>query len=66
MAKVAGLQLIKNASGKVTHAKLSLKHHAKYIEDMLDLAEMDKARKGDTMPWEEAKKQLLSTIKRRK
>jgi hypothetical protein len=66
MAKIAGVKFIKSPSGKITHATLSMKHHAKYLEDLLDAADMEKARKGDTMSWDDAKKQLLQTVKRRK
>ncbi|CAN5685752.1 hypothetical protein BH11BAC3_BH11BAC3_17800 [soil metagenome] len=65
MSKIPGLTLIKSASGRVTHAKLSMKHHKDLIQNMLDLSEMDKARKGDTIPWEEAKKNLEATAKRK-
>ncbi len=58
MARIAGLKVIKNASGKVTHVTLSKKHFNHIVEDLLDSAEMEKARKGDTIPWEEAKKSI--------
>ncbi len=58
MARIAGVKLIKNNSGKVTHATLSMKHHAKYLEDLIDAAEMEQARKGVSVPWEEAKKRI--------
>ncbi|CAN5796604.1 hypothetical protein BH10BAC3_BH10BAC3_28020 [soil metagenome] len=65
MAQIAGVKLIRNTSGKVTHVTLSLKHHGKLVEDLIDAAEMEKARRGDLIPWDEAKKQLNQTIKRR-
>ena len=34
MAGIAGVTFIKNSSGKVTHAKFSVKHHRKLIDDM--------------------------------
>ena len=66
MARIAGLKLIKSTSGKVTHVTLSRKHFGEIVEDLIDIAEMKTARKGDTIPWEEAKKDLLKTINRRK
>jgi hypothetical protein len=56
MARIAGLKLIKSTSGKVTHVTLSIKHFGSVVEDLIDIAEMEKARKGDTIPWEDAKK----------
>lgn len=58
MAKIAGVTFIKSSSGRVTHVKLSKKHFAKLIEDLEDSAAMQKARKGNTVPWEEAKQRL--------
>lgn len=58
MTKVAGVKFIKSTSGKITHAKLSMKHHAKYLETIIDSAAMDKARMGETESWEEAKKKI--------
>lgn len=58
MAQIAGVTLIKNASGKVTHVKLSRKHFAKIVEDFEDAAAMKKARKGPSLSWDEARKKL--------
>ncbi len=59
MARIAGLKLVKSTSGKVTHVTLSRKHFGQIIEDLIDAAEMEKARKSPSIPWEEAKKRLL-------
>ena len=64
MAQIAGVTFIKSTSGRVTHVKLSKKYFAKLIEDLEDSAAMNKARKGETVPWEAAKKSLLQTAKR--
>ncbi|XVJ64765.1 MAG: DUF2442 domain-containing protein [Lacibacter sp.] len=40
-------------------------HLSKKAEDLKDAAAMQKARKGNTVPWEEAKKRLLNTAKRK-
>ena len=58
MARIAGLKLVKSTSGKVTHVTLSRKHFGSIVEDLIDAAEMKKARKGDTIPWEEARKAI--------
>ena len=58
MAQIAGVTLIKNASGKTTHVKLSRKHFAKLVEDFEDAAAMKTARKGESISWEEARKKL--------
>ena len=58
MARIAGVKTIKNSRGKITHVTLSMKHHAKYLEDLLNSEEMDKARKGDTIIWPEAQKSI--------
>lgn len=65
MAQIAGVTFIKSSTGRVTHVKLSKKYFAKLIEDLEDAAAMNKARKGETMPWEAAKKSLLQTAKRK-
>ncbi len=56
MARIAGFKTIKNSSGKVTHVTLSMRHHAALLQNMLDLADMEKSRKGDTVDWNDAKK----------
>ena len=58
MPRIAGFKAIKNRSGKVTHVTLSMRHHAALLQNMLDLADMEKARKGDTVDWEDAKKMI--------
>jgi hypothetical protein len=58
MARIAGLKLIKSASGKVTHVTLSMKYHSNILQDMVDLADIKKARKGDTVDWSEAKAKI--------
>lgn len=58
MARIAGATPIKNAAGKVTHVKLSVKHHGKYLEDLFLSKHMDEARKGESVPWEEAKARI--------
>ena len=58
MPRIAGLKLHKTTSGKVTHVTLSRKHFGNIIEDLIDAAEMEKARKGDTVPWEVARKAI--------
>ncbi|MEO6722688.1 MAG: hypothetical protein ABIN67_20120 [Ferruginibacter sp.] len=65
MAKIAGFKPVKNNRGEITHVVLSMKEHAEYLENLLDLADMRKADKGDTIPWPDAKKQLERTIKSR-
>lgn len=65
MARIAGLTKIKNASGKVTHVTLSVKHHGKLLEDILDHNELVTARNDVFIPWEEAREELLSTAKRK-
>jgi hypothetical protein len=56
MARIAGLKTIKNSSGKVTHVTLSMRHHSEILQNLLDLSDMDKARKGATVDWKDAKK----------
>ena len=58
MTRIAGVKMIRNATGKVTHVTLSVRHHREYLEDMLDGLEMAKARKGKFVPWEDAKKRI--------
>lgn len=58
MAQVAGMKLIKNSKGKVTHVTLSVKKHGKLLEDIIDAAEMEKARKEESIPWEIVKEKL--------
>lgn len=56
MAQIAGVKFIKNASGKVTHVTLSKKYFLQFIEDLEDAASLQKARKSNSVPWEEARK----------
>jgi hypothetical protein len=65
MARIAGLKLIKNTSGKVTHATLSMKHHAKLIEDIIDHKLIVAGRKDEFIPWEVAKKGLLAAAEKK-
>lgn len=65
MARIAGLKLKKNASGKVTHATLSMKYHAKLIEDMIDHELIVAGRKDEFIPWEIAKKNLLAIAEKK-
>ena len=58
MARIAGVKLIKSPTGKVTHVTLSMKHHADLLQDMIDLADMAKAREGDTIEWSKARKAI--------
>lgn len=58
MAKIAGVTLLKNGSGKVTHVKMSKKYFAKMVEDFEDAMAMEKESKGDTIPWDEARQKL--------
>jgi hypothetical protein len=58
MARIAGLKLIKSASGKVTHVTLSMKYHATILQDMIDAAELEEARKGESIPWDDARKKI--------
>lgn len=58
MARIAGFKTIKNAQGKITAVQLSMKHHANILEDMILAQEMEKAKKGPSVPWEEAKKRI--------
>lgn len=58
MARIAGLKLIKSTSGKVTHVTLSMKYHANILQDMIDAAEMEEARKGESISWEDARKKI--------
>ncbi len=59
MAKIAGFKAIRNKSGKITHVTLSMRHHAELLQNMIDLAEMEKARKNDTVDWDDAKKVIM-------
>ena len=59
MARIAGFKAVKNNSGKITHVLLSMKEHAEYLQNLIDLAEMEKARsKAKIVPWEEARKRI--------
>ena len=58
MAQIAGVTFIKSATGKVTHVKLSKKYFAKLIEDLEDSAVMQKARKGESIAWNEARTKI--------
>ncbi|HMO32310.1 MAG TPA: hypothetical protein PKE63_03935 [Lacibacter sp.] len=58
MPRIAGVKFTKNASGKVTHVTLSKKHFAQLIEDLEDASSLQKARKGNTVPWEDARKRI--------
>lgn len=58
MIYIPGFKTIKNKKGKITHVRLSLKHHSKILEDIILHAEMVKARKGKFVEWETAKKEL--------
>jgi hypothetical protein len=63
MARIAGLKFIKNNTGKVTHVTLSMKHHAKVVEDLIDHQQMADARNDEFIPWGEAKKDLEKIAK---
>lgn len=58
MARIAGVKLIKSSTGKITHVTLSMKYHSELLLDMLDLSDMEKARKGHTILWSEVKEKL--------
>jgi CTP-dependent riboflavin kinase len=58
MAKIAGVTLKKNSRGAVTHVTFSRKHHSKLVEDMEDGLAIQKARSGNTINWNEARKRL--------
>jgi hypothetical protein len=66
MARIAGLKLIKSSTGKVTHVTLSMKHHGNILQDMIDAAELEEARKGDTISWNDAKIELNKVLKNRR
>ncbi len=59
MAKIAGFKAIRNKSGKITHVTLSMRHHAELLQNMIDLADMERARKNDTVDWDDAKKVIM-------
>lgn len=65
MTRIAGLKLIKNSAGKVTHATLSMKHHTKLIEDIIDHKLIVAGRKDEFIPWEVAKKKLLAEAEKK-
>ena len=58
MAQIAGVTLIKNAAGQTTHIKLSKKHFKEIVEDFEDSIAIKKARRGDTISWDEVRKKL--------
>ena len=58
MATIAGVTLLRNAAGRTTHVKLSKKHFKELVEDLEDAIAIKKARRGDTISWEEAKKKI--------
>ncbi len=62
MVRIAGVKMIKNATGKVTHVTLSVRHHKEYPEDMLDGFEMAKAVKGNLYPGRMLKKGLKKNL----
>mgnify|MGYP007089347644 CR=1 FL=1 len=63
MAKIAGVTFVKNSSGKITHAKLSVKHHRKLIEDMIDHEHIEKGMNDEFVDWKDAKALLLKKKK---
>jgi len=63
MAKITGVTFIKNSSGKVTHAKFSVKHHRKLIEDMIDHEHIKKGMQDEFVPWEQT---LAKIVKKNK
>ncbi len=53
----------KNKKGKTTHVKLSTKHYADLIEDIILHAQLVKARKGKLIDWEKARNKISKKIK---
>ena len=58
MAQIAGVTLVKNSAGQTTHVKLSKKHFKDFVEDMEDAIAIKKARRGETISWDEARKKI--------
>ncbi len=59
MTTLPGVKFVKNAKGEITHVTISRKQNAKLVEDMIDAAEIKKARKDTSVSWDEAKERLL-------
>jgi hypothetical protein len=58
MSHLAGITLVKNAAGRTTHIKLSKKYFKELVEDMEDAIAIKKARRGDYISWDEARKKI--------
>ena len=58
MVPGVGVRLVKNKAGKITHVPLSMKHHAKLPEDIVDHAEIIAIRNGEIVPWSEARERV--------
>ncbi|HRD44292.1 MAG TPA: hypothetical protein PLN30_11075, partial [Ferruginibacter sp.] len=58
-----GVTFVKNSSGKITHAKLSVKHHRKLIEDMIDHEHIQKGMQDEFVPWETTRAKILKKNK---
>ncbi len=65
MERIKGLKILKNSKSKITHFTLSMKHHAKLLEDMLDNQMIVEGLKDEFIPWEKAKKDLEKIAKRK-
>ena len=58
MAQIAGVTLIKNSNGRVTHIKLSRRYFSQFVEYIEDTIALKKAKRGESIPWSEARKKL--------
>ena len=63
MARIAGVKILKNSRGKITHFTLSMKHHAKLLEDMLDHQMIVEGLKDEFIPWEKARERINKKFK---
>lgn len=58
-----GIRFVTNAKGERVGLMIDLKNHDKlineYLEDLLDLIEINTHKEEETLSWEEAKKTLL-------
>lgn len=60
MARIAGVQRIKDSKGRVTKLVIDVKKHEAFVEDFLDhiAIQESKSKKQKQYPWSQVRKEL--------
>lgn len=58
MAKIAGISFIKDTKGKKKKIVIDIKKHYELVEDLLDHLDVVDLKDEETIPWEDAKKDI--------